>query len=224
MDSRLHGQTEATGVQKPSTRSPVQMEYELCEGCHGGTGITDRDPLEVSGRLNPRNASHHAVEAPSRGSVPSIRPDLAGKSINCTDCHGNSDPNGIKGPHGSAERFILRAAYATIDGNGESAATYALCYECHDREKVLSSTLFPEHRRHVVDQRASCATCHDAHGSVNNRALIHIGEQSIGVAPSASASTGMLAFQSSMPGSGTCFLTCHGYDHAGSTYGGLPSQ
>ena len=203
MNSRSIDLDKATGVQKLSTRGPSQMEYELCGNCHGGTDPTDRNPLAVTERLNPRNASHHAVEAPSRGSAPSIRSDLAGKAINCTDCHGNNDPNGVRGPHGSSVRFVLRSEYSQIDGDSESPSTYELCYQCHKRELVLSSSLFPEHRRHVVDHRVSCASCHDAHGSVENRALIRIGEQSTAIAASASTSTGILSFQSSIPGSGT---------------------
>ena len=40
----------------------------------------------------------------------------------------------------------------------------------------------------------------------------------IAVAPS--MSTGRLEFNSIGAGSGSCYLTCHGYDHGPSTYGG----
>jgi len=105
------------------------------------------------------------------------------------------------------------------DGASESPEAYNLCYQCHDREKVLDSSTFPLHRRHVIDERASCATCHNPHGSFENRALIRFGEQTLpgGVSPSILA--GNEAFLSDGPGSGTCFLTCHGSDHAPKSYG-----
>jgi predicted CXXCH cytochrome family protein len=107
-----------------------------------------------------------------------------------------------------------------MDGEQESFETYGLCYRCHDREKVLASPLFPEHYLHVVDRQVSCATCHDAHGSIENRALIRFGNTRIVTGVSPSASLDVLAFDSTMPGSGSCYLTCHGYDHAPAHYGG----
>ena len=94
------------------------------------------------------------------------------------------------------------------------------CACCHDREEVLSGSRFPYHRQHVVDQRASCSTCHNPHGSVDNRALIRFGEDfgsSLGVSPS--IQSGRLAFESEMEGSGACFLMCHGVDHDPKRYG-----
>jgi len=149
-----------------------------------------------------------------------VIPSLSGREISCTDCHGNDAPAGARGPHGSGVAFILRAGYATADGNDEASSAYALCYECHDRERVLSSSAFPAHRLHVVDQRASCSTCHNPHGSADNRALIRFGEEPGSVALSMSLSTGRLAFDSLGPGSGACYVTCHGYDHAPAVYGG----
>jgi hypothetical protein len=117
--------------------------------------------------------------------------------------------------------FVLRRNYTLGDGAEESAATYALCYDCHRREAVLESSVFPEHGEHIVEERASCATCHSPHGSLSHRALIRFGEQTTpgGVGPS--GRTGRLAFLSTGPGSGACYLTCHGVDHAPETYGGM---
>jgi hypothetical protein len=54
---------------------------------------------------------------------------------------------------------------------------------------------------------------------VENRALIRFGEETnvSNVGPSMSA--GILLFESMAPGSGSCYLTCHGTDHAGVGYG-----
>jgi hypothetical protein len=207
-------------VRKLSTRDPSRLEYELCESCHGGKEQLAESRLGVSRLLNPDNRSYHPVEAPAVDDSPSLRPERSGQEVNCTDCHGN-DRTEPRGPHGSAFRYILRADYVTVDGNAESLATYALCYECHERDKVLGSPAFPQHRMHIVDERASCATCHDPHGSVENPALIHFGEDTAAAGVSPSIQAGSLAFVSTGPGSGECYLTCHGRDHAPEIYGGV---
>jgi predicted CXXCH cytochrome family protein len=207
------------GTPKRSPRSPAEMEFEMCQSCHGGTGLSTRDRLGISVRFDTRSRSFHPVEAPTAEGSPSVIPELAGKEINCTDCHGNDDPDGVRGPHGSGVRYLLRAEIVTTDGNQESARAYALCYGCHDREKVLDSSLFPEHRRHVVDVRSTCSTCHDPHGSPANRALIRFGDPPLQSTVSPSGISGELAFVSDAPGVGTCSLTCHGYDHVFTPYG-----
>lgn len=209
----------ASGRRRLSPKDPRRAEYELCETCHGSRGRTTQSLSDISRVLDPSNRSYHPVQAPAREVSPSVLPALSGREINCTDCHGNGDSRGARGPHGSREPFLLRAGYATLDGSGESASTYALCYGCHRREAVLQGSAFPGHKRHVTELKGSCATCHDAHGSVANRALIRFGEDTAisGVAPSAKA--GRLAFVSNGPGAGQCFVTCHGFDHGPENYG-----
>jgi len=224
MDPQALSQSLPTGVQKSSPRNPGRREYELCTECHGGAGLEGRDPMGISGRTDPRNPSFHPLEAPSRDGSQSVSSSLTGQMINCTDCHGNSDPGGVRGPHGSGERSILRSRYDQFDGRTESAETYSLCYGCHSRDRVLASPEFPTHELHVVGLRVSCSTCHDAHGSVDNRGLIRFGGQALAAGVGPSPSTGALAYQSNVPGTGTCYLMCHGYDHAPESYGGLPTQ
>jgi len=209
------------GVQRLSPRNPNRYEYELCESCHGSAGSTTQSLTDISRLFDPQSSSFHPVEAPSQESSQSVLPDLAGRHINCTDCHGNSDPTGPTGPHGSAVPFLLRANYTTTDGADESPSTYALCYVCHQRERVLVTSPFPEHGRHIIKEDASCATCHNPHGSVDNRALIRFGEEVLVAGVSPSAETGRLAFVSDAPGSGACYLTCHGVDHAPEAYGSM---
>ena len=207
-----------SGRKRPSPRDPIQFEYELCESCHGNLGATTQSRLDISRLFSSTSRSFHPVETPSFERSPSVPASLSGREINCTDCHGNDDPGGPRGPHGSTVRYILVARYTSTDGAPESATTYALCYRCHDRESILTRSPFPEHRRHIVEVMGSCATCHDGHGSVRNRALIRFGEETnlAGVSPSAS---GKLAFESSAPGSGSCYLTCHGKNHDPLSYG-----
>ena len=207
------------GQRRSSTKDPSRFEYELCESCHGNKGITTQSFSDISRLLSPGNRSFHPVEAPSRESSPSLLPSLRGREVNCTDCHGNADPRGPAGPHGSSEMYLLSARYATSDGAAESPSTYALCYSCHRRDAVLASAAFPEHRRHVIEIGAACATCHNAHGSVQNRALVRFGEETVVSGVSPSGRTGRLAYSSSGPGSGSCYLTCHGKDHAPASYG-----
>jgi len=204
---------------KISTRSPVRFEFELCESCHGSQGPATRSLLDSSRSFDPNNRSYHPVRAPSAERSPSLREGLAGSEISCTDCHDSSRADGPRGPHGSLYSPLLALGYRSSDGSPESSETYALCYSCHVRNRVLDGSPFPLHRLHVVDQGASCATCHAAHGSIENRALIRFGEESTtgGVQPS--LSTGRLAYESGTPGSGLCSLTCHGIDHAPLGYG-----
>ncbi len=209
----------SSGGKKLSPKNPRKFEFELCESCHGFQGALTQSLADISRYFDYPSQSFHPVHRPSSNRSPSLRPGLSGKEINCTDCHGNDDPQGPKGPHGSSTRFLLRAPYTTTDGQGEGPEAYALCYRCHQREKVLTpQSPFPYHQKHVVDERASCATCHNGHGSPNNRALIRFGEETTlaGVAPAAS---GRLQFLSTGPGQGSCFLTCHGKNHDPLSYG-----
>jgi len=208
------------GGGRMSARDPSRTEIELCTECHGTPGPGAGNPREIGALIDPRNRSLHAIGTPSRDTSPSVMPSLAGKEISCSDCHGNSDSDGVRGPHGSAVRSILRSSYERNDGNAESATTYSLCYGCHDRGKVLDSPSFPEHRLHVVGERTSCSTCHDAHGSRENRAMIRVSRRAAIVGVSPSGRTGELAFRSSGPGLGSCSLTCHGFDHGPAEYGG----
>jgi len=216
--------TEPPGRQRRSSKNPGRLEYELCESCHGSAGATTQSLSDISRLFHPGNPSYHPVEAPSRDGAPSVIPSLAGREINCTDCHGNADPQGPRGPHGSTEPFILRAPYTTLDGSSESRTAYALCYMCHRRQAVLNSSAFEEHGMHITEVRASCATCHSPHGSVGNRALVRFGEETSMAVVSPSVSAGRLRFVSDGPGSGACFLTCHGRDHAPEGYGAMKLQ
>jgi hypothetical protein len=60
---------------------------------------------------------------------------------------------------------------------------------------------------------STCATCHAAHGSMREAALIEF-DRAV-VSPS---SMGGVSFQRSGLGHGTCTLTCHGYDHVQTRY------
>jgi len=83
--------------------------------------------------------------------------------------------------------------------------------------------LIDAHRSHVVDGGASCAVCHDPHGSPRNAQLINFMRRDATgkevVRPS--DKTGRLDYFSNGPGTSQCSLSCHGHNHndAGSSRG-----
>lgn len=208
------------GLLKGSTKRGFANEAELCLSCHGSRGPRGADVHDLAARLDPTNPSFHPVLATGRAaSVPSLLPPYTETSfVNCTDCHGTDSKTGPKGPHGSQHASLLRRPYTKQDNQPEGPANYGLCYECHDRDVVLNKDAFPLHRKHVVEKQTACRVCHDPHGATGSRALILFNEPGVlaGVAPSAS---GKVAFVSSGPGSGSCYLTCHGKNHDPLGYG-----
>lgn len=208
------------GRQKPSTKRGYSIEADLCLSCHGSRSPSPADPHDIGLLFDPSNPSFHPVLAIGVGEVPSLLPPLTSDSmINCTSCHTNDDGAGPIGPHGSRVPGLLGADYNQQDGQPESAEIYALCYACHDRAIVRSeNALFDDHRKHIVDEDAPCGLCHNPHGATSARALIRFNEPTsiTGVSPSQS---GRLEFVSDAPGSGACYLTCHGENHDPLGYG-----
>jgi predicted CXXCH cytochrome family protein len=209
-----------SGLKKKSTHRAFTDEADLCLSCHSLETSSTEDPNDLGRLFDPQNPSYHPVLAPGRAvEVPSLINTLTVESIiNCTDCHTSDDPGGPRGPHGSQFGALLGARQILDDGNDESADTYALCYACHSRGIVLNADAFPYHRQHVVDERTSCSTCHNPHGAANARALIRFNDAASNsrVNPS---SSGILLYESTAPGSGACYLSCHGKDHDPLGYG-----
>jgi len=123
--------------------------------------------------------------------------------ITCSDCHGNDDKSGPKGPHGSNYEFILKENYI-MESTPESPYAYELCYGCHRRASILNDESFNAHKRHVIYGKVSCFVCHDSHGSRDNENLINF-DTSI-VYPN---SLGQLNYIKLTPGKPRCFLNCH---------------
>lgn len=221
---------------------PASKEYQLCFRCHGdsisrGPAQVSRQTPETNKRLQFRasNQSFHPVESPGRNkNVPSlIAPWTISSQMECTDCH-NSDQSpaaggsGANGPHGSIYPPLLERRLILTDYSPESPASYALCYKCHSRDSILGDQSFRAanslgqnrgHRFHIVDQKTACTTCHDSHGVATAPNLINFNTQY--VTPSTSMPSAVM-YTSSGPGSGTCTLTCHGYDHAMVSYPASP--
>lgn len=198
--------------------------YEVCLKCHSGSNIFLSATYTPIARQDPQpdlrlafdtlNTSYHPVIGPGRngaGLVPSLLPPYTNTSvIYCTDCHNNDNISGPRGPHGSDNRYLLELNYTTSDNTAESTFEYAMCYKCHDRNKVLNDASRFPHRLHLgATVNAPCSACHDPHGSRNNSHLINF-DTGI-VKPN---SSGMLGFNDLGLFTGSCNLMCHGFDHS----------
>lgn len=175
-------------------------EFEVCFKCHGDTYNSAR-----SGTTNKRldfqatNSAFHPVAGAGRNRSQNLADQLLGgltttSTIRCTDCHNNeatADAQGPasnsaqkpKGPHGSANATIRRAAYwTTLTGPSSfNQANFALCFLCHNAGRLTARrwddnpparTNFYDdingkqnlHWLHLVDRadksRAACKNCH----------------------------------------------------------------
>lgn len=207
-DNKLAGVTgvDLTGSPVgPGTGNDVEIvQYELCFKCHGDTFNSQR-PETTNKRLDfqTTNSAFHPVAGPGQNQSANLSNALlAGLDMNstieCTDCHNSeatSDINGPasgsasspKGPHGSVNAAIRRAAYRATYIASEGPMSYSrldfeLCFLCHDPRRLVearrvddsppASTNFYDdingrdnlHELHLVDSvqdsRATCKNCH----------------------------------------------------------------
>lgn len=187
----------------------VQSEYEICYLCHSDSANLPPQASNIAQKFDPGNASFHPVETTGRGSsVPSLRGNMPASSvIRCSDCHGNDDRSGPKGPHGSNYTPLLKYNY-TMSSGSESPFAYELCYSCHNRSSILNDESFNAHKAHVIYGAESCFACHDAHGSRDNEHLINFDRK-----VASNNSLGQFNYMRLSPGRPRCFISCHGYDH-----------
>lgn len=209
-----------------------EFAYEVCLRCHGVSDapqprVLRMDPVSnVRLEIDPANSSYHPVASigtnPLTGTL--IAPLTPASWIYCHDCHNTDEselpgPTTPLGPHGSSEEPILAGAYPLVDRAAESSATYGLCYRCHDRQRLLAPGGFG-HGTHVQERGASCAVCHDAHGSRTSTHLLNFMrfDEAGAEVVRPSASTGLLLFEDLGLESGRCFLACHGSEHGPKEY------
>jgi hypothetical protein len=207
----------------------IQYEYELCYKCHAESANLPGDSTNKHAEFKTTNPSFHPVEGEgAKAFVISLKDPYKGRAespgdisiLTCSSCHGNDDPNGPKGPHGSNYEGLLIENYVTADGYSESEYAYALCYKCHERVSILGNESFSEHARHIVGQTSagggtSCHTCHDAHGSTKYTSLIRFNEEIV-----EPALDGRLEYRPTigLALSGSCTLRCHGVEHIEQSY------
>lgn len=208
----------------------AQFEYEVCLRCHSGWETTAHgfpvrrqiEQFDLAREIDPGNPSHHAVAAPGQNpNVPSLQGTWSESStVRCTDCHAGEEGEPA-GPHGSPHEWLLAGEYRTGDGITESPRSYQLCYSCHSRSSILANESFPEHRLHIVDERTSCAVCHDPHGvsqtqgdPMGHTHLINFDISVVDPDPT----TGRLEFVDMGSEVGSCNLTCHGRTHSPESY------
>lgn len=222
----------------------AQFLYEVCFKCHADNNVLSfAEITRVLTTLNTRlefdltNPSYHPVEGAGRNAnVPSLIAPLTESSvIYCTACHNNDegpDAGGLgpDGPHGSTYDFLLERNYNILDFVPESSFEYALCYKCHDRNRLLDPGIstFPHHARHVqggprLNAPTPCSTCHDPHGvssalgatALNHTHLINFNVNIVEPVPGQVVPL----FEDLGEGAGRCYVNCHGNLHNPRSYG-----
>ena len=208
----------------------IEKEYELCYRCHAESANLPAGATNKHAEFKTTNPSFHPVEGEGRNSfVISLMEPYAPRKekpgdiavISCSDCHGNDDSGGPKGPHGSNFRGLLIANYDLVDGRRETEVSYALCYKCHSRASILGNESFPYHALHIQGNEASgqpgtsCDSCHDAHGSTRYPYLLLFNEDTV-----RSNADNKLEFSAQGVASrhGSCLLNCHGVEHNPKNY------
>jgi predicted CXXCH cytochrome family protein len=192
--------------------------YQVCYNCHSDSANLPVGATNKAEEFDTENPSYHPIELPGQNkSMPSLTRDYTVNStLTCGSCHGNDDPRGAKGPHGSRFDFLLKERYRIDDGIPEGPTAYQLCYSCHDRRSILGDESFRRHRVHIVSERTSCRSCHNSHGSATYEHLIDFPEATV----AASAKSGGPTYTTGSSGRPKCYLSCHGVDHNAADVGG----
>lgn len=200
------------------------FEYELCFNCHGDSENLPLNQTNKRIQFSVSNPSYHPLIAEGKNPVvPSLKKPYAAMKkkssdisvIKCGDCHGNNDEKGPKGPHGSTYPYILVRNYSIDDGQPESSFQYDLCYMCHERDSILRNDSFRYHALHIQGNPntknlgTSCYTCHNSHGSADNKFLITFNKDVV----YSNVSSGQLRFVSTGTFTGECYLSCHDVSH-----------
>ncbi|MCA9782895.1 MAG: hypothetical protein KC518_04880 [Candidatus Cloacimonetes bacterium] len=195
-------------------RRRALSEADVCLKCHGFSGELPVGNRAVDEDFSLRNASFHPVlglATPALG-VPSLKPEVSRlQQMTCGDCHGNDDPAGPRGPHGSQYAGLLRAPWTDSPWSEGRSDENALCFRCHDAG-VLASGSWRWHTLHA-SAGYSCAACHDPHGSRELPGLLALKQR-----PWVQALDGVLEVQAQSLSQGNCTLTCHGHEHRSSAW------
>jgi predicted CXXCH cytochrome family protein len=237
-DNKLAG---ATGIDLaglsvgPGTGNDRDVEhYEVCLKCHGDTFNASR-PDTSNKRLDfqTTNSALHPVTGPGQNQSANLANQLLGglttaSTIDCTDCHNNeatADVDGVagnsmqgpKGPHGSTQAAIRRAAYwTTLTGPQDwNPANFELCFLCHDPQRLVEARRFDDgaatnfyddidgkdnlHWVHLLDRsdkaRATCKNCHfNVHSNVSAQNTQYNIDGTVFTTPPDSVKTHLVSF------------------------------
>lgn len=174
-------------------------EFELCFLCHSGWTTQPAGQANYAAKFNDQNPSFHPVEA-------------VGKNLNinpitftngwtetsltyCTDCH-TSDDTTMRGPHGSANQWILKKPYTR--NTTPALASNGLCFDCHSYAVYGANVAGSRFRN--VDRSGhnhggyNCYACHESHGSSTKPFLL---------------GNSLTTYTKTATG-GTCDPSCHG--------------
>ena len=163
-----------TGGDKAAEFNPNNASYHPVLGMGKNLGIKD-SAFKLGTPWNPTKGDDPDYGLTGNVGDPDskVDPNYAnGARVTCTDCHGNSDPNGAKGPHGSENSKILKKSVPE------------LCFDCHDVGSYYSgygSSRFRQHAtwtngRHNGGVGPNCLKCHGKiHGSKNQPHLLERG-------------------------------------------------
>jgi len=192
-------------------------ETDFCVTCHDGNppaGVTFPSTSPGSGYDKSRwVGSLHQITG----------------AVTCSNCHER---------HGSAEPSLKVARYdqANSVSYSHGSAQYALCWQCHDEDKVVrtaagssaNNAFGTRHSLHVRSESASYIICHDVHFSYD------AGEDGLmsfaypvkqqGWSFSLGSQTLSSAFRDTGTNTGSCYLTCHGGSHSGWSYSGVETS
>lgn len=123
-------------------QAKIEFEYEVCFKCHSSFNKSLPDAgKDKAIEFNPNNASYHPVESVGKNKTAIMDKSLeaanltSGSQVFCSSCHASD--TGLRGPHGSRNKHILKAAYReTLKPrsavNDYRADEFGLCLTCHN--------------------------------------------------------------------------------------------
>lgn len=184
----------------------------FCLACHDADGAAGSAPFSDGVTPTPVSASAWTQSAHEGNGLTCFGGGSSG------GCHSSG--------HGTEQTAMLASAYATDDGTTYAAGRFQACWNCHDATATVysSNAFLDRHKKHVVDEKAACAVCHDPHGSYDAaEAGMITFARAIDRGYSFSLLTGSslsAAFDAAATGGPTCALRCHGQTHNAWPYDG----
>jgi thermitase len=192
------------------------------------------DSRDLAQEFNPVNGSYHPVVATGRNTTIPAGAFTTGWSatsmVYCTDCHTNAAATGGTGPHGSSLLHLLAGNGATpynyitrenITTTTNIQNTGELCFKCHLFTEYATNTTanYTRFRNgtgtnlHEFHSFSSCYACHNTHGSEQLH-LINF-DSAVVTIPAGYNSQTAWTWDGT---TGSCYLTCHGTNHAPEQY------